>query len=282
MVSKNDGAFDAGVIQSATAPAQTQEVQIAERFTSTDGSVEFSLRLDQTIVPPAVPVVEVVPHYLTGEDAKRVSQVLFGKDAVFYENEPSLSPLEQRFTPEEATEALQRWAKYTNQDALRELYGKYSSVSVQDVQTGIERVTEAYEKIPEDQTHREAEWIMRPDAYYQYTAEQIEEENIDLEVCNHEISVATYVDGIRYSIDFATRNQNDYKLNQLYAYPSDIWSPGWVDVEIVISKLTRTEEPTEEQMAAAAEKAQKLLDEMVWASGRWTSAILLQMIGPRS
>lgn len=267
VVSKNNGSFDAGVIQSATAPAQPQEVYISESFTSTDGSVEFSLNLDQTLIPPAVPVVEVVPHYLTGEDAKRVCQVLFGENAVFYEKEPTMAPLEQMFTRAEAMEALQRWAKYTNLDALRELYGKHLDTSVQDVQWSIEELTEAYEKIPEKFKHREAEWTIKSDAYYHKTAEQIEAESIDPKEDNDAIRVMTNVDGILYGVNFVTRNRSDYKLNQVYAELTDLFSPAWLDVDIMEAELTRTEEPTEEQVEAVAEKAQKLLDEV--ELGQW-------------
>ena len=89
VVSKNDGTFDANLIQTATVPNEPQHVEVTEEFTSTDGSVEFTMHLDQTIVPPEVPVVEVVPHYFTGEDARRISHVMFGEDAVFYEKEPT-------------------------------------------------------------------------------------------------------------------------------------------------------------------------------------------------
>ena len=92
-------------------------------------------------------------------------------------------------------------------------------------------------------------------------------EEINLEDYNDAINVVTCVDGIRYAVDYSSRNKDDYKLNQVYAYLSDAWSPQWLDVDIMTAELTRTEKPTEEQMEAAAEKAQKLLDEM--GLGQW-------------
>ena len=84
VTSKNDGSFDANVVQSATKPAEGQDtpagkrVQYTDNFASTDGSVEFTIGIDEEITALPMPVVEVVPHYLTAEDAKRVATALLG------------------------------------------------------------------------------------------------------------------------------------------------------------------------------------------------------------
>ena len=67
VISKNDGSFDVNVVQSATQPAgqnesATQNVSYTDSFTSTDGSVQFQLSIDDTIPVQAWPVVEIVPH----------------------------------------------------------------------------------------------------------------------------------------------------------------------------------------------------------------------------
>lgn len=55
-----------------------QSVEITDDFFSSDGSVHFMLNLDTNAQMSTMPVVEVVPHYLTAEEAKRVASVLFG------------------------------------------------------------------------------------------------------------------------------------------------------------------------------------------------------------
>lgn len=240
VVGKNDGAFDTALIQTATVPNVPQQVQVTEAFTSTDGSVEFTMRLDQTIMPPEVPVVEVVPHYLTGEDARRISQVLFGEDAVFYEKEPFLGPFEEVFTREDALAALQRWSKYASNEALQELYGEHIFTSLEQIQQEIAELTAALELIPEDRAYREAEWTMKPEAYYFYTQKQIEEENEDLDWCNDEVAVTTDVGDIPYILSFTTRNKDDYKLNSINVKIDVGFGSGGLDSDIARAALLRT------------------------------------------
>ena len=56
-------------------------------FISNDGSIEFYLDIDAEVTGEVVPMVEVVPHFFTGEEIKHIATVLFG-DAQFYEEEP--------------------------------------------------------------------------------------------------------------------------------------------------------------------------------------------------
>ena len=81
VVSKNDGAFDANLVQSAKEdkkPDATQSIRYSEEFSSTDGSVEFRMYIDADVFDGNWPVVEVKPHYLTEDDAQRVAIALFG------------------------------------------------------------------------------------------------------------------------------------------------------------------------------------------------------------
>lgn len=268
VVSKNDGTFDANLIQTATVPNVPQHVEVTEEFASTDGSVDFIMRLDQTIVPPEVPVVEVVPHYLTGEDARRISHVLFGEDAVFYEEEPALVPYGEMFTREDALAAIQRWSKYTNLEALRELYGKRASPSdVEVIKAGVEELTAALDTIPEEKTNREADWTMKLMEAYRYSAEEVAEIDEDDLVGYQTVNVATYVDDIRYTLSFSARNDNLYKLSSIFVKPGSLMSPIGIDNMFYDSKLLRTEEPTQEQIDAAAKKGEVLLNDL--GLGQW-------------
>ena len=53
---------------------------------STDGTAEYTIHFDQELKSDPLPIVEVVPHFFTGEDVKRVAHALFG-DVEFYERE---------------------------------------------------------------------------------------------------------------------------------------------------------------------------------------------------
>lgn len=64
-------------------------------------------------------MVEVTPHYLTADDAKRVANILLG-DATFYEKEPIQDP---HYSKEQIQEKIGRWSQYTSVQALSDLYG---------------------------------------------------------------------------------------------------------------------------------------------------------------
>lgn len=75
VVNKNDGAFDSSVIESASeipAVDSTQTIAYTDKFASTDKSVMFTYNLNGQYTGVNNPVVEVVPHYLTETDVKRV------------------------------------------------------------------------------------------------------------------------------------------------------------------------------------------------------------------
>lgn len=79
VISKNDGSFDAKMALSASEhhePDATEKVVHADTFLSTDGSVEFAININEIIAMPDIPVLEVVPHYLTSEEVSRVATVI--------------------------------------------------------------------------------------------------------------------------------------------------------------------------------------------------------------
>ena len=90
VTSKNDGVFEQNMTVAATAPLDEQ-LQYTDTFTSHDGTAEYTINLDQELTSDPLPIVEVVPHFFTGEEVKHIAHVLFG-DADFYEREPWENP----------------------------------------------------------------------------------------------------------------------------------------------------------------------------------------------
>ena len=81
-----------------TVPSQPEQsvqdgvdISYSDTVTNGNGSINYTFNIDQSLSYAALPVVEVVPHYLTAEEAQRVARVLFG-DAEFYEADPLLAP----------------------------------------------------------------------------------------------------------------------------------------------------------------------------------------------
>lgn len=93
VISKADGGFDEKMRISSDiqhCQSENQEQIYTGNFHSTDNSVEFVLDIDTTVKNCDMPVVEVVPHYLSEADAQRVAKALFGNKKC-YEKKPILA-----------------------------------------------------------------------------------------------------------------------------------------------------------------------------------------------
>ena len=276
VTSKNDGSFDANVVQSATTPSEEQgsgeerntiTVQYTDSFTSTDGSVEFTLNIENEIPAAEMPVVEVVPHTLTSEDVKRVANILFG-DAEFYEATPMLSPV---YSKSEIQERLNRWSQYTTVDALEELLGErddgeeYYADAVEVVKKSIEEYTLLYENAPEENPNKLCEWTFKPDSYYFYSAEEVAE--MDTSDDNEGIEAAVTINGIPYSLSASRRDKDDFKINSITVFPNSGTSPHGIDNDHFQAVLCRTEKPSDDAMRDIKVRAQNMLDAM--ELGEW-------------
>ena len=118
VTSKNDGVFEQNMTVAATAPLDEQLLH-TETFTSTDGTAEYTIHFDQELKSNPLPIVEVVPHFFTGEDVKRVAHALFG-DVDFYEREHEDDP---EYSKEQLQKRINWMTELATPEALRELYG---------------------------------------------------------------------------------------------------------------------------------------------------------------
>lgn len=276
VTSKNDGSFNANVVQSATTPTGDQSehalqntisVHYTDRFTTTDGCVEFTLNINEEIPATGMPVVEVVPHALTAEDVKRVATVLFG-DAQFYEAEPMHEP---NYSKAEIQERLNRWSQYTTVEAFEELQGKrddgaeYYAEAVKVVKKFIEDYTIMYEVAPVENPHRPCEWTFKPDAYYYYSADEASE--MDNSDNNENIEAKLTVNDISYRFSASRRDKEDFKINNIYALPESGTSPYGIDTDIINARLCRTDKPTDDAMNDMKIQVQNMLDAM--QLGEW-------------
>lgn len=272
VISKNDGSFDANVVQSAgeEQTGGTQNVKYAETFTSTDGSVVFSLDIDTEVDFVPMPVVEVKPHFYTGEDAQRIAQVLMG-DADFYEAEPWMGTGEN-LTRQEILDAIQRWTPYTSKENFADLFPwqKESPEYIEDATQFVKESIEMYTMFLENDSgfsHTPALWRYQLSSQYFYSPEQMEELDVDTSQDVQTIKVTTTRDSIPYQLEFSIRDESDYKLSNLYLSISPEFSPHDLDRYLWNQTMLATEKPTEAQMRQAQEKAQAMLDQM--GIGTW-------------
>lgn len=281
VVSKNDGSFDISVVQSSTSPVDFAEVNPTTRitssvekiptkkyiyrdnFSSTDGTVAFTMNLEMDISSAPIPVVEVSPHYLTEADAKRIAEVLF-EDAKFYEAQPAFSTV---YSKSEIQEKLRRWSQYTSDEAMERLFGTPQINATNVVQDFIERYTQLMETAPEAVAATPCLWQFQESWKYDYTEEQVNMENISVSL-DDEIRAYTCSEGIPYCFTVSTRNKPDFKYNMIFALPDFGISPWSLDEMILQESLCRDKIPTDEQIARAKNKAEEWLNKM--NLGEWT------------
>lgn len=253
VISKNDGVFEFNLQQ--TAPKEILgeiPVQYSENFSSTDGSVEFQLSLNQTISTAAMPALEVVPHILTSDDVERVAQILL-EGAIFYDQEPDSNP---QYSKEELQRAINSWSQYANQEAYSDLYGSVDTDGVDALRARIQNRTELLEYASEDNPHRICDWSFKPENYY------FSERPYNNDIIQ---AIAT-VNGIDYVLNAVSRVKKDFIINGI-TLGAGVTS---IDRRILQAQMCRTDEPSQEQIDISMQKAQKMLDQMYL--GNWTVA----------
>lgn len=253
IVSKNDGTFDATKANSAVethAPDEVQIVAVDDVFFSTDGSVEFQMKFEETVSMVDMPIVRVEPHPLTVQNAKNVAYALFG-DNTFYEVEPSDAPV---YSKDEIQKKLLRWAPFGGSDGIA---GEFIADVVDKF---IIEYTLLLETAPIENPHKPCEWAYKSETYYYYSEAVASTMNTDDD--NDQIRAKTTEGDIPYLYTVSTRNKSDFKLNNIYARPYDGSSPATIDYSIFRSELCRTNKPNEETLTELKEKAALLLEQM--------------------
>lgn len=266
VISKKDGSFDSSIIQSNTQvqePGSKQKIVYDDHFASSDGSVLFKFSINNQLDVSNYPVAEIGPHYLTSDDAKRVANVLLG-NVSFYEQKPLLASLDKMgYSKEEIRDRIERWSQYTSIESVKHLVGDQQgdpSQTVEIIKKFIADFTELYESTPENQAPKNCDWMFKKDSYYFYTAD---DETIgDGSDDNDSVKAVAKVGNIEYTFEATTRNKNDFKINNIYLTLSHGISPIDIDRSIFRAMLCRTGAPTDEDISAAENKAQHMLDQM--------------------
>lgn len=260
ITSKNDGSFNAGIVESAANDLlqNNYSINYTNSFSSTDKSVDFEIDVNKEILTSDMPVIEVVPHYLSSADANRVAVALFG-ETDFYEAEPMLS---SNFTKAEIQEKINRWSQYTNETSIYELYGDVGDAAdiVSVVKSFIVDYTELYESASDENLHKKCQWQFKKESCYLLSEEELS--GLNLENDNDSIQATVKVGDVRYIFNASTRNKKDYKLNNVSVSLYDGLSPNMIDERIFQAKLCRTQEPSEAQISSIKEKAEGILAQM--------------------
>lgn len=258
VVSKNDGSFDTRLVQSSTEPEPSFKLlnfYAKEEFMSTDESVSFKMDISESFSVSSVPVVEVVPHNLNGIEAEKIARVLFG-DVDYYESDPVLA---QTYSKSQINLLLTNWARYVNEDEMRELYKSSYEDDIDFVQALIERFTLLLESASEENQDRISSWEMKKESYYIYSEEEANQMDTSKE--NDKISVSLVYKNLPYQFSVTTRNQNDFKINNIRATLTPN-SPADIDYDILRAELCRTDKPTEEELDNVKKQVEHWLSKM--------------------
>lgn len=229
----------------------------ASSFTSTDGSVTFQFQLDELKLPKSMPIVDVVPHYLTEEDARIVAQTLFGDQAQYYEARLYANRIYSR---NELLDQISRWSHYTSEDAVEMLYGSNQEKTTEKVKKAIERNTLLLENAPEEDTRIPTQWQFHKESFYYLSQEDYQTQDTSMD--NDEIMLEVICCDLPYIYTAAKRDMNDFKLNYLSAHLDEGAAPRQLDLRILRAQLCRTEKPGDSALAAAQQKAELLLKNM--------------------
>lgn len=264
VISKNDGSFDANIVQSAEESRSldaTESLSFSDTFLSTDGSVTFQIAVQNMIKTPSMPVIEVTPHLLTEEDAHNAAIALFGSSAVFYEAEPTLN---ERFTKQEVIAQINRWSPYTSTEGMKQLFPDGNDVYWEDnAQTMRDYITYLTSKYLDDDApdyvRPQCQWKFYKSSHYIYGSD--DEASYDTSQDNDEISAwIPNKDGYNDVFTVSRRNKDDFKINNISAHATT-GGPLLLDDELY-RREKLNDKPTQEQITAAVDKAQNIMDQM--------------------
>lgn len=269
VISKNDNVFQEKInnaISSEKKPAATEvPLKWRDEFSSTDGSVTFHIDIEKGVIEDSKKVIEVAPHFLTSDDIRRVAESLLG-NVNFYERRPSDNP---QYSKSQYLQMINRLAAYANEKSLTELMGESGAATyLEYIQDFIDIWNNKLESAPENDPRILTDWSLKKERHYN---------NSDVEIANHlaedegdVLYVNAEKNGIEYNLSVITKQNTEYKINRLNLNLTEGLNLYPVDMAIYRSMLCRTEPPTQEQIDAASNKAQEMLDKM--ELGSWSIA----------
>ena len=253
VTSKNDGVFEQNMTIPATAPLD-EEIVYTDTFTSHDGTVEYVMDLQQQITSDPLPIVEVVPHFFTGEEVKRICNVLLG-DVEWREQVHEDDP---QYSKEELQKKIRWMTELANESAIRELLGfgpDYDCTDELDILKGtMQYYTVMLETAPEENPRPLCDWTFQDESLY-----------VSPSYGNKVIHATAYIEDSEYYVYVVQRDKSDYKLNSLSIGLGN--NRDYLNKNYLCSKLVRTDKPTQEQVNQLSEKAQSLLNQM--GVGQW-------------
>ncbi len=212
---KNDGVFESALNSSAepVEGANTEAFSYTDKFTSTDGKIEFNIDVsDIKYSGNPMPVIQVTPEEITPELAKRVAETLYGEDTTFYE-------YSEVGTKSEIENEIVRWTLFSSYDYIYDEY-KDSPLSPEEIEEAIqiemeankrilEEYKELYETASETEEQEECLWTFFPSSHY----EPFSDENK-----TKKIRALLEINGVSINYNVSNRMEDDYRIQMIMSF----------------------------------------------------------------
>jgi hypothetical protein len=259
VVSKNDGNFEAALENTAESQESSDERFLGtesiytDNFTSTDGSIAFSINLKKPESNAPLSVLQVTPHSFTSVEAEHVARVLFGDaDMYEYSKEMSKTAIEKII--------LELRQHISDRSALVEYYGG-DELLADYVTADYENRIAAYEQLYQDAAEtvqiQLTDWSFHPQSYYDDSAENNDEiEGYDQTEC---IEATCTLEGFPYRFNVYNRDAKDYRKHYIHAYVDD--------ETLELNEIYSTDNPTNEDRDSYVIRAQEILETLDF--GQW-------------
>lgn len=205
--------------------------------------MEFTWALPkQEMTLEELPAIHAKARLMTGADAKKIAETLFG-DAAFFELTP-----DRQLSRQELQRKIAVMEQYPSQEALDRLWGSDDKDAyIQIHRESLAAYRSLLETAPEESNLQPCGWTLKeePNQYGQWLR-----------------AIAT-VDGIDYSLTLNVAQYEEGRwINSLVIAPGDADPISYTPAMHARSQLCTTREPTQEDYAACLTKAQNLLDAM--------------------
>lgn len=212
-------------------------------FTNSSGTIKYSIQIAHEEGNDALPVIQVRPHEITIDQAKKIAEALFGTSDMFrYTDKMTRGELEEQilYLRQKTNDRNELLEECDGDEAVFEnllsYYESLLAVYEEDYLTAVDEIE--LEKF---------DWQFHPLSYFYESFG----EDIDAEYDGNYIVAAVESNGLPYIYRICNKNSGDYYIHSIYAY---------VDGERVsLDDVSSTVLPSEDAIEDGVDHAKNLL-----------------------
>lgn len=222
-------------------------------FSNQSGDVEFTWNLGETQALEPMPIVEVQPRFLTGEDMKNICTGLLG-DVPFYDLGPRI---QRQLSKAELQKKIDIMNLYRDQESLSRLWSNSqdNAAILSEHNRTLNYLNKALETAPETNNLKPCDWQIKNEADY--------DDYMDSGIYRT-LQATANVNGIDYYCDlFLNEQETEYaSVSNWMKLSLGDGSEDYTVERHIRSQLCTSPEPTQAQYDAVLQKAQSMLDAM--------------------